>query len=131
MSGAQQGGYALQFDGTSKIVTIPDNSSIQFNGNSPFTIEAWVKPTGEVGPSGWSILIDKLVHNASGSWTNGITDSQTGLTLGRRPSAASDTQFFGFLDKVHIWNIARTEAEIKAGIYKEIGTQTNLKAYYQ
>jgi len=37
----------------------------------------------------------------------------------------------GLIDEVRVWNVARTEAEIKASMYKEIGTHSNLKAYYK
>ncbi len=43
----------------------------------------------------------------------------------------SDSYFNGLIDEVRIWNTARTEAEIKANMYKEISTHANLKAYYQ
>lgn len=37
----------------------------------------------------------------------------------------------GLIDEVRIWNVARTEAEINANMHKEIGTHTNLKAYFK
>lgn len=191
---AQQGGYALQFEGSTQKVTVPNHSSIQFSGSANFTIEAWVYPTGGVGTAGWSVIVSKLVHlsdkegyslemgsdykitfiagnnwnnyylitsstgiptnqwshicsvfdgpsnamrlyingslAASGTWSSGLTDSGTDLQISGRPTYAN-TNFIGSVDEVRIWNIARTEAEIKANMYKQIGAHTNLKAYYQ
>lgn len=41
------------------------------------------------------------------------------------------TWWNGEIDEVQIWNTARTEAEIKADMYRESGTNANLKAYYK
>ncbi|MDD4374710.1 MAG: T9SS type A sorting domain-containing protein [Bacteroidales bacterium] len=43
-----------------------------------------------------------------------------------------DRPFIGRIDEVRVWNIARSEAQIKANMYKELaGDETNLVAYYK
>ncbi len=39
--------------------------------------------------------------------------------------------FQGNIDEVRIWNTARSEAQIKANMYKELSVQANLIAYYK
>ncbi len=52
------------------------------------------------------------------------------LKIGRHNDWAND--WFGKIDEVRIWNTFRTEAEIKANMYKELtGNETNLVAYYK
>ena len=52
------------------------------------------------------------------------------LALGGRPGESE--WFDGQMDEVRIWNDARTEAEIRANMYKELaGTESNLVAYYK
>ncbi len=47
-------------------------------------------------------------------------------------NATKDLQFDGLIDEVRIWNDVRTQAEIRANMYKElIGTESNLVAYYK
>ena len=38
----QNGGYALQFDGTDDFISIADNASIDFTSGNSYTLEAWI-----------------------------------------------------------------------------------------
>jgi hypothetical protein len=46
------------------------------------------------------------------------------LSIGNRPSYPA--QFFGKLDEVRVWHIARTQAEIQENMYKTMGRHPNL-----
>lgn len=51
------------------------------------------------------------------------------LTIGKHNSA--NNYFAGMIDEVRIWDVVKTEAEITANMYREIGTNSNLKVYYK
>ncbi len=78
--------------------------------------------------SGMKIYINGILDSSntqSGAFTSNSTYLIGSNTNGKRA-------FDGQMDEVRVWNTARTEAEIKANMYKEIATPpTELKAYYK
>ena len=195
---AQQGGYALKFDGANDYVNCGNDASLQISGKA-ITMEAWIFPKSfatnlwensiieKTWASGWpdtygyvlrcggSGILDVAFGNSTQGWfalssdanaliinrwqhvaatydgtniklyvngklvksvaeTKSISaTSNSFLAIGNNQHAnTSDRRpFDGYLDEIRIWNIARTEAQIKTNMFKEIGTHTNLKAYYQ
>jgi hypothetical protein len=184
---AQQGGYALHFDGTNDYVDVT-TTNLPASGN--ITLEVWINvknfKTGlyegviiersgssshgymlrcggagyvefYVGGSGWAggsaissantILLNQWYHIAgtydgtsiklyvdgkiigTTSYSGGNAGNST-CNLGRSP-AFTNRLFEGKIDELRVWNTARTETEIKANMFKEIGTHTNLKAYFK
>lgn len=182
---AQNGGYALEFDGTNDYVNlgqVANPSSL-----SALTLECWVNVDdltkynrilsqdyiddsdpgfgwfnininngkvytflfGSINSSAQSLQQNKWTHLAlvwDGSnikfYFNGVQDanvhpvsslssSDNDLYLGWQ-GHYNNTYFGGNIDEVRIWNTARTEAQIKANMYKELaGTETGLTAYYK
>ncbi|MDP3830477.1 MAG: LamG-like jellyroll fold domain-containing protein, partial [Ignavibacteriaceae bacterium] len=180
---AEQGGYALKFNGTSDYVNIPYSSNFDV-GASNFTIEAWVKRSvlnvrhnilernaldkvitlyvgddnkiyattygGSVSSTGivsnqtvgtnWThiaIVRDGTTHNL---YVNGTLDNtlvgtlrnfnvEAPFNIGRWPGGGF--YFNGMLDEIKIWDVARSEADIKANMFKENNTAFRLKAYYK
>lgn len=61
-----------------------------------------------------------------------ITNSNY-FVIGRAPwISPNQGAFKGRMDEVRVWNVVRTQAEIKAGIFKELaGNETGLRAYYK
>jgi len=53
------------------------------------------------------------------------------LTLGSHSDPSSGRYFGGMIDEVRIWDVVLTADEIKANMYKEISTHSNLKVYYK
>ncbi len=51
----------LDFDWTDDYVDCGNSASVQRNGTQPFTVEAWVKPTG----GAWLAAVSKFVHTSS------------------------------------------------------------------
>ena len=188
---AQQGGYALEFNGT-KYVNCGNDASVCISGTA-LTLEAWVYPTAFSTYVYENVIVNKLASTTHGynlrCGGNGIVEfyvsynfSNTGfatsgtgaielnkwthlagtydganvklyingvLTVTTPYTASIPSQnlpliignhgdinfltrpFIGKIDEVRIWNIARTQQEIRDNMYKEIGTHANLKAYYQ
>ncbi len=72
----------------------------------------------------------KLVKSVAETKSISATSSSF-LAIGNNQYDSDRRPFDGYLDEIRIWNAARTEAEIKTNMFKEIGTHTNLKAYYK
>ena len=74
------------------------------------------------------------VGNKHFSGQQGFYQSQLPLRIGWTHEEERPTQspFVGFIDEVRIWNIARTEAEIRADMNTELkGDEPGLVAYYK
>ncbi|MCD4698764.1 MAG: LamG domain-containing protein, partial [Bacteroidales bacterium] len=70
---------------------------------------------------------------ASMPWSNSPGGSSNNMLIGKY-YGNSDQNFDGFMDEVRIWDVARTEQEIRNNIYKELDNpsiEPNLVAYYQ
>jgi hypothetical protein len=184
---AQNGGYALKFDGADDYVET--NYTTQLN---TFTIECWVKGDAAPGSADVSGVIHRFKNfelnwdhtNIAGrgaaainigggdndwhfasfgplnanewyhlaatydgatlkSYKNGtLITSNTNpsgyptletntLKLGSH-ALPGNGHFGGMLDEVRVWNIVRSEAEIKASMFKELaGSESGLQIYYK
>jgi len=187
---AQQGGFALKFDGTNDYVDAGTPVVTQIANNLSITV--WIKPSASTGwrdilTNQWKYLQSGLIlaingatgqlHYAAtgtninyigrdpvsntldGKWhhvaltlENGVFKTyldgtlidtyNSGLTeikytggykfLIGRDSGDGGEYFNGCIDEVSIWNTVRTEAQIKASMYKELaGNETGLVSYYK
>ena len=82
------------------------------------------------------VSADKVSLYLNGVKVNEKTDNTSNIgysgdfAIGGRPGEPE--WFDGQMDEVRIWNDARTEAEIRTNMYKELaGTESNLAAYYK
>lgn len=188
---AQNGGYALQFNGTSDYITVPDNASLDF---TQFTIEMWVYISSSGSSYDYKLIGQTNAGDAQQGFLLGVTDNKlnfevwhgsspstnvisteevpvnkwfhlamswkagdylkgyingkqvintatfnaditntTPVIIGMAPWYNLHEKYFkGYMDEIRIWNAVRTEAEIKANMYKELaGNETNLVTYYK
>lgn len=66
------------------------------------------------------------------AYTESIPAQDMPLIIGNHGDTRYLTRpFIGRIDEVRIWNVTRTEEQIKANMYKEIAPHDNLKAYYK
>lgn len=62
----------------------------------------------------------------------GIATNNDNLIIGIAPWDLSNFQYFGDLDEVRLWSVARSEADINDAMHRELtGSETGLLAYYQ
>ncbi|RJP62004.1 MAG: LamG domain-containing protein, partial [Ignavibacteriales bacterium] len=71
--------------------------------------------------------------DVSARWTDGCTDSGTDLVIGSRMGTTVYSTFFnGNIDEVRVWNVARTEAQLRENMCRTLrGDEANLQAYYR
>jgi surface protein len=120
-------GYAL-------IVTSMGQLAIR-RGGSTAEVSS-VLPTGvwlhvAVSITGSSTFVSYVngVPSATGGLL-GLSSNALNLTIGERPSGGFP--FKGQIDEVKIWNVARTEAEIRASMCaKLVGTESGLVGYFR
>jgi hypothetical protein len=61
-----------------------------------------------------------------------IATNNIDLTIGAQPTAASPYPFGGIMDEVRIWNVARSESEIKAAMTSKLsGSEAGLVGYWR
>ncbi len=95
--------------------------------NTAIEQDKWYHIAGTYDGTTAKIYIDGKLDNSqacSGSIPDALSEP---FYIGMN----NNVYFNGKIDEVRLWNTTRTEAEIKANMYKEISTHTNLKAYYK
>ncbi|SLM27926.1 exported hypothetical protein [Desulfamplus magnetovallimortis] len=101
----------------------PDGSEIYFD----IEYNQWHHIAGLYDGTSFKIYKDGVLQN---SLTKVYTKTDSIIHIGRRTGETSN-YFNGKIDDFRIWNIARSEEEIKANMYKEIDTDSNLLASYK
>ena len=76
--------------------------------------------------NGVSQAFDNSTTNAT-AINNNVEDFRVGANIDPTPGNKYD----GLVDEVRIWNSARTAQQISDNYQKQIGTDSNLKAYYR
>ena len=65
-----------------------------------------------------------------GTWANQIHNSDSPLIIGGNSEFAT-TKFGGIIDEARIWNVARSQSEIRSTMYHHLeGTESGLAAYW-
>ena len=88
---------------------------------------AWHHIAYTVDAAGGKLYVDGVLKNSQ-AWegTPAATTTAEPLRVGRYPGS---TDFAGQIDEVSLWNVARTQAQIQAGM--TAGTEPGLLAYYR
>jgi len=119
--------HVNQSNGTIGIAWSNNYSPVSVGTITPGT---WMHVAIQLGTTTCHVYVNGVYK---GSTTNGMTTSYTGIPLriGIPNSTYTSEYFLGRIDEVRMWDVTRTEAEIKANMYKEIGTNAGLVAYYK
>jgi hypothetical protein len=76
-----------------------------------------------------SLYLDGILDGITTDNTSDDTTNASPLTLGKRGSDSN--YWFGTIDEVRIWNVARNQAEIQADMYRRLnGDETGLVGYW-
>ncbi|MCK4641653.1 MAG: LamG domain-containing protein, partial [Candidatus Marinimicrobia bacterium] len=96
--------------------------------NSILTAGQWTHVVGAWDGANYMIYINGELDNKN-PFSGPLEPYPGNLTIG---SHATDTYFKGTIDEVRIWNVARTEAQIRANMCKKLaGTEDNLVGYWR
>jgi len=133
LSNTNKFGYSLELNSTYKIVfTLGNNTlnGVTSTSSSSIAVNKWTHVCATLESGQIKIYLNGKLDKTT-AWVGGVTDSGTELTFGQR-TGLTTTQFYGHLDEVRIWNTARTDAQVKANLMKElVGNETGLVAYYK
>ena len=129
----QEGTYQLTTDndGHFRVNFYGRSSTAGSNATVDWSDSQWHHLAGVFDNSGNTLktYFDGVLQNTTAE-TNAPGNVNRPLYLGARGGTANFSDIK--LDEVRIWSTARTEAEIRANMYKELsGSGANLKAYYQ
>ena len=127
------GVYALVIDSDTKKPALYLQLNTYWNwarrviSNTVLEQEKWYHIAATYDGSNARIYINGTLDNTTACTGTILTDTNLPFWIGRN----GGVYFNGKIDEVRLWNVARTDAEIKANMYKEIGIHANLKAYYK
>ncbi|SLM32559.1 exported hypothetical protein [Desulfamplus magnetovallimortis] len=123
------GGVPLPLNQAQFVINIGGSPQI-LNGTLALEANKWYHIAGVYDTSsGMKLYINGVLDTSN--LLSGTVTSNSSFFIGN--NKIGDNRFIdGMMDEVRVWNTARTEAEIKANMYKEITTpNANLKAYYK
>jgi hypothetical protein len=92
-------GSALQFNGTSNLVTVPDTNALDLTTN--MTLEAWVYPT--VAPTGWRTIIAKEMTGNVTYYLHACTSSSNRPATGARIGSVDQVLYGGTRLTANTW----------------------------
>jgi hypothetical protein len=95
--------YAMSFDGVDDYVSIPHNSSIEFDGTKPFTVMFWAKPAAYDGV--WRFVLSKRYIDASGRQGWEIHHHATSNVLRLQRFTDSTGNLLGIAYTPDIWQV--------------------------
>jgi hypothetical protein len=98
-------------------------------GNT-FPANQWTHIAGVYDGTTMQIFVNGVLEGTSTAESGAIAYANSWLAIG---AYRDDNEFYpldGQLDEVRIWNTARTAAEIRANMFKELGATTGLVAVY-
>jgi hypothetical protein len=126
--------YALRYNGGVLTAQVGNGVTAQAINSNNLVVNKWqhVAMVFNGSNSGsFSLYIDGVLQGSTlSTGYSTLKNVSTSLKFGNY--GAFFNQFYkGLLDKVKIWNIVKTQAEISAGMFSElIGDETGLVAYY-
>jgi hypothetical protein len=124
--GASTNAIAFSMDANGSSVNVLQTSD---NVITPYE---WHHVAGTWDGSTLSIYVDGILE-ASMPWSN-PADGSLNSTLIARYYGSGAYYYQGYMDEVRIWNVARTQAEIRTDMHRELQFPTleaNLVAYYK
>ena len=99
--------------------------------NMVIGLNQWYHVAATYDGSYMRIYIDGVLEN-SVAITGAIQGFDTDLHIGNWTTCTDTRGFKGIIDEARIWNVARTEQQLRETMYSElIGTETGLYAYYK
>ena len=99
----------------------------KLDGNTALSTDVWYHVAATYDGSDMKIYINGE-EDASKSQTGDLTAAST-FWIG---AVSSDRYLNGQMDEVRVWNVARTAAEIRADMHRQLrGNETGLVAYYK
>ena len=124
-------GYSLWIYADDKL-TLRFGSSRVYQSSSTIPKDKWTHVAGTFDGTNAKLYID---GNLSGTY-NALapTANSSGLYLGTPQDAIGNStfNFFGKIDEVNIWNVARSQSDIQNSMTAELlGTENGLLAYYK
>ncbi len=118
------------------------NGTLSFNfgvnptwreATSPATMSTgkWYHVAGTYNGSLLTVYINGEIVGTQ-SYVGTIAPNTNQLLLGNLPETSQNRYFDGKIDEVRVWNVARTQAELRANMCKKLaGTEAGLVAYYR
>ena len=103
----------------------------EVNSSSVFELNVWYHVALSYDGSTMKLYINGIEESSNSSPSGNIHNNNYSKKIASR-ATGNGLNFPGMIDEFRIWDDARTEAEIRANMYRELaGTESNLLVYYK
>lgn len=121
----------LQANNKVQFVISTSAGSKKCSGTSDLTQNTWYHIVGTYDGSDMSLYVNGILENTVSH--SGNIASAAGQKIGGAYVGGANTRLLdGYIDEVRIWNVARTEQEIRENMCQTLeGNETGLVAYYR
>ncbi|KQC08326.1 MAG: hypothetical protein APR54_04765 [Candidatus Cloacimonas sp. SDB] len=118
-------------DGKVSFRTWNGSSGIGAESSSSLPADSWTHVAGVYNGSDWMIYINGILENTLTA--GGPASTTNNLNIGAVDANGTPGQFWeGQLDEVRVWNVARTETEIRQNMCQKLaGNETGLQGYWR
>jgi len=126
-------GYVLGIQSSGNYTEVWDPAHYTTGSGTSPVDSAWIhlSTTFQAGGNMVSYINGNVVQTVPIASLSGIASSTAPFIIGLAPWDLYSFQTFGQIDEIRIWNYARTQAEIKAQMFKHLkGDEPSLAAYY-
>lgn len=135
-NGSTEAGWDLELRGGNKfaftLASTGNGSLTYLETTNSFNTDEWYHIAGTYDGDTMKVYVNGILENTSTAQSGAIDYLDSWLAIGTYRDDNENNKLQGNIDEVRIWNVARSEAQIRNMMCQKLtGTETGLVSYYR